>query len=87
MVERILFDKDMSDIDPRSIAVAVLTIIALLAAWSTYNGLMSGDISLSRALTPSWTGFASANPMLFAFIAVGGTLILGKAFVNFLENI
>lgn len=77
----------MDDIDPRGAAAAILAIIALLIGLRTYNGLMSGEIALSEALTPSWAGFASANPMLFAAIAVIGTLILGKAFVNFLESI
>ena len=48
-------------------------------------GFLSGNVTLTEYLTPSWEGFAQEKPMLFAWVVVIGVLIFGSRFARLLE--
>lgn len=77
----------MGDFDPRGAVATILVIIAALLAYQTSIDVYRGDIGLAEAFRPDWIEFAIANPILFAFILVIGTLLFGGAFVMLMENV
>lgn len=73
--------------NPRAAVAGLLLLIAALIAYGRAMGVLHGTVSLEQAFTPGWVDFAIAHPLFFALIAVGGTYLLGRAFVTFLENV
>lgn len=57
----------------------VAWILAALFAFGSATAIMQGD--LKSSLMPVWIDFAIAHPTLFAFVLVGGTLLIGAPFV------
>ena len=85
-IARRYFRAGMGDIDPRGVVATILLIIAALLALQTSTGLLRGEVTLREAFRPEWVNFALAHPMLFALIVTIGVLLLGGAFVTFLDS-
>ncbi|WP_313694418.1 hypothetical protein [Halorarum halobium] len=63
---------------PLKYIAAACGVIAVLLAYSSAMTIMQGN--LEQGLTPWWIDFATANPMLFALVLVGGTALIGAPF-------
>ncbi|WP_227354337.1 hypothetical protein [Haladaptatus salinisoli] len=64
-----------------------LAVIALFVMVGRFMRFTSGQLTLEQFLTPGWISWAGAHPTAAGFILVFGTLVFGKGFVIFIENI
>lgn len=67
------------------ILVALFLVSAAIIGLSSVLNLLHGRVTLEEFFRPGWTDFAIANPLVFAVIVVFGAILIGGAFVQFLD--